>query len=66
MSGGAYDYGYSSLWRYSGDLEDETLENIIQDFSKLLRDLEWWKSGDIRKEDYLNSAAKFKEKWLKS
>lgn len=65
MSGGHYDYAYYNLDRYEGNMKDDELEVLLNDFKILLHDLEWCDSGDTNEEDYKESVKKFKEKWLK-
>jgi hypothetical protein len=65
MSGGSFDYGYAKFWNdYSGKMEDDIMEEIINDLSKVLKDLEWYKSCDIGKEDYFEAVKNFKAKWI--
>ena len=47
MSGGHYNYKYSSIRdTYKGELENPLLEDLLEDVVELLRSLEWYKSGD--------------------
>jgi hypothetical protein len=65
MSGGSFDYEYSRVEQiYSGRMEDPELNEMIVDLSKLLKELEWWKSDDTSEEDYRKEVAKFKDKWF--
>jgi len=79
MSGGRFDYFYSKLNEMIGDMEydydlnkkiklsaeERILKRFLTDLSSLLRDYEWWKSGDNLEEDFIKSFQKFKRKWLK-
>ena len=78
MSGGRFDYFYLKLnalitdIEYDYDLnkiklstEERELKRLLIDFSSLLHDYEWWKSGDDSEEDFIKSFNKFKRKWLK-
>jgi len=67
MSGGSHDYIYSKLeyaMEEGGGMFDEELDKMIADLIPLLKDLEWWQSGDTSEESYRKTAARFKEKWL--
>lgn len=66
MSGGHFDYMcYRIEETYSGQMEDKELNDLLEDFTKLLHDLEWWKSCDIGEEQYRETVTKFKNKWLR-
>lgn len=64
MSGGSYDYTYQRLDIYLGRLYDDELEDFMIDLQFLLKDLEWWRSGDIGEEAYRDSVSKFKKLWF--
>lgn len=65
MSGGSYNYIYSTLSEEcEGYMHDEEMNTLIKDLCKVLHDLEWWQSYDISEEDYRKTVAKFKQKWL--
>lgn len=64
MSGGAFNYVSSVLFEYEGHMEDPELEDLLKDFCKLLHDLEWYKSGDTSREDYIETVTTFKKKWF--
>lgn len=65
MSGGSFDYMY---WRiqemYGNRLEDKELNELLDDFCEILRELEWWQSCDTGEEDYRKAVKQFKKKWL--
>lgn len=65
MSGGSYNYIYSTLSaECEGQMHDVELDDMVEDFVKVLHDLEWWKSSDIGEEDYRRTVMKFKAKWF--
>ena len=67
VSGGHYNYlCYTIEDTYEGELENTLLEEMLQDFCKLLKSLEWYKSGDTSQEDYHEDVHKFIEKWTNS
>ena len=66
MSGGSFDYEcYRVEEYYCGRMGDVELNEMIEDFAKVLHDLEWWHSGDIGEEDYRETVNNFKKKWFK-
>jgi len=65
MSGGSYNYACWTVENeYEGAMYDEELNLFIPDLVKVLKDLEWWQSGDIGEDDYRKSVKDFKEKWF--
>lgn len=66
MSGGHFDYAFYHLDVYSGHMGDEELNELLEDFQKLLHDLEWYESGDIGPDDYKATVNWFKQKWFKA
>lgn len=67
MSGGHYDYlCYKIEDTYSGDMLDETMEELLKDFCGILKSLEWFRSCDTGVEDYMGDVAEFKKKWFNS
>ena len=65
MSGGAYDYKFEELKNtYVGRMHDIELDALMKDLIPLLKELEWWQSGDTSQEDYRSAVKKFKDKWL--
>lgn len=65
MSGGAYDYKFEELKHtYVGKMHDIELDALMKDLIPLLKELEWWQSGDTSQEDYRSAVKKFKDKWL--
>lgn len=66
MSGGSYNYGYSTVeYTYVGEMKDTELNEMMKDLVEVLHDLEWWISGDIGEEQYRETVTKFKSKWFK-
>ena len=67
MSGGHYDYlCYRIEDTYEGEMESPILEELMRDICKLLKSLEWYKSGDTSQESYQEDAEAFLDKWTKS
>ena len=67
MSGGSFDYMYRRFEEmYAGNMEDIELNQLVVDMAKLLKDLEWYTSGDTCEETYRASVKVFKDKWLGS
>lgn len=65
MSGGSFDYMYSKILdTYKGELHDQELEEMLEDFCGLLKALEWWQSCDKSEEQYGMAVHEFKQKWL--
>lgn len=72
MSGGHFEYLDSQLkseifgWddRFRNVFEDREISELVWDLLDLIHDFDWYKSGDSRKETYLESKAKFKKKWF--
>ena len=65
MSGGSYNYIYSTLSQEcEGQMHDAELNELIKDLCKVLHDLEWWQSCDISEKDYRKTVAEFKKKWF--
>ena len=73
MSGGYFEYkdrtAVSTIFDY-GDFtnvfEDEEISELIWDVFQLIRDFDWYKSGDTCEEKYLEKKSAFKKKWFKS
>lgn len=66
MSGGHFEYRYYNIDPYLGNFEDAEIEELVQDVRDLMHDLEWYRSGDTSREDYLESIEVFKQKWFKA
>lgn len=67
MSGGSYSYIYSRLEEECGGrMYDAEMNDLIKDLCEVLRDLEWWQSGDSSEDCYRKTLTKFKDKWFKS
>ncbi len=66
MGGGHFDYAYFHLDAYEGNMEDPELEELLDDFRNILHDLEWYRSGDTSRSDYIESVNGFKQKWFKA
>ena len=71
MSGGEFNYFYSKLEDFSEQIyckytqEEKTLSDLCRDLSFVAKTLEWWKSGDTTKEEFIKDFNVFKEKWIK-
>lgn len=66
MSGGSYNYIYSSLEdECAGRMYDEEMNDMINDLCNVLHALEWWQSCDTSEESYRKCLSEFKAKWLK-
>ena len=65
MSGGSYQYQYRNIEdTYVDEVFDEEINLMIKDLCILLKDLEWWQSGDTGEDDYRNSVRLFKARWF--
>ena len=66
MSGGSYNYGYSTVeYTYVGEMKDTELNEMMKDLVQVLHDLEWYVDCDISEEIYRETVTKFKSKWFK-
>lgn len=66
MSGGSYNYGYSTVeYTYVGEMKDTELNEMMKDLVQVLHDLEWYVDCDISEETYRETVTKFKSKWFK-
>lgn len=66
MSGGSYNYGYSTVeYTYVGEMKDTELNQMMKDLVPVLEDLEKWQESDISEERYRETVTKFKRKWFK-
>lgn len=67
MSGGSHNYIFCRIEEdLCGQMEDEELNELMEDVSKLAHDLEWYHSADIEKETFFKRVAEFKNKWLRT
>lgn len=64
MSGGSMDYLYCSMEECTQFIDDKEIRDLWIDLSGLMHDLEWYRDGDISREDYKNSVLGFKNKWF--
>ena len=65
MSGGSYQYQYRNIEdTYVDEVFDDEINLMIKDLCILLKDLEWWQSGDTGEDDYRNSVRLFKARWF--
>lgn len=65
MSGGSFNYEfYRILDTYKGQLQNDVLEELLIDFCKVLKELEWYMSADTSKEHYDKEVESFMKKWL--
>ena len=66
MSGGSYNYGYSTVeYTYVGEMLDSELNEMMKDLVGVLQDVEWYEDGDISEEQYRETVTEFKSKWFK-
>ena len=64
MSGGAFNYCYSSVADAARYAHDPEIRALLKDLADLLYEEEWYHSGDTGKEDYENALRDFKKKWF--
>lgn len=65
MSGGSYNYIYSTLMdECGGEMKDAEMNDMISDLCVVLHDLEWWQSCDTSEEKYRETLKAFKQKWF--
>lgn len=65
MSGGEFNYMYENIRdTYVGKMEDAELDEMMDELSDVLYELEWWQSGDTSEDKYRKAVAKFKKKWF--
>lgn len=65
MSGGSYNYEYSTVdYTYVGHMHDAELNELMRDLVGVLHDLEWWQSGDIGEDSYRKTVKDFKDRWI--
>ncbi|OLS02017.1 hypothetical protein [Tissierella creatinophila] len=65
MSGGSYNYLFGQVDNeYVGSMFDIELNDMMYDLVKVLKDLEWWQSGDIGEEEYRKTVKRFKDIWF--
>ena len=60
------NYLYSKLRDAADYLYDREMEELADDFAKVLHDAEWWHSADISEDTYRATVKQFKEKWFKA
>lgn len=66
MSGGAFNYEYYRFNEaYSEQMNDPILNELIEDLTDVLHDLEWYESGDYSEIEYRETVNKFKDKWIR-
>lgn len=73
MSGGYFEYkdrtAVNTIFDY-GDcanvFEDQEISELVWDVFQLIRDFDWYKSGDTCEEKYIEKKSAFKKKWFKS
>lgn len=64
MSGGSMNYACYTVNEIADMEEDLVIKNLLKDLSEYLHDEEWYRSGDIRREKYIEKRKWFKKKWL--
>lgn len=65
MSGGIFNYMYYKVQEtYGGQMLDPVLDRMLEDFVKVLHDLEWYESADYVEDDYRRTVEWFKTKWI--
>ena len=72
MSGGFFDYQdfrlKNAIFGYSDKsinvFEDREISELVFDVLDLIRDFDWYRSGDTCKETWLKAKTAFKKKWL--
>lgn len=65
MSGGSMDYLYYKIEEEAvGRMGDAELNELMKDVAKLVREAEWWESGDTCEATYRQFVAVFKRKWF--
>jgi len=65
MSGGSYNYIYSRVdEECAGRMFDREMNDMMKDIARVLKDLEWWQSGDSGEERYRETVKAFKVKWF--
>ena len=66
MSGGSFNYEYYRFNEtYSGSMNDPILNELVEDLTNVLHDLEWYESGDYSETQYRETANEFKDKWIR-
>ena len=66
MSGWAMDHLYYRVEEFADMfLPDLEMRDLMLDLSKVLHDLEWWRSGDYSQDVYEKTLKEFKDKWFK-
>lgn len=67
MSGGSKDYTYCKVDEYfCGQMHDKELDDMMDDIVSLMKELEWFESGDTPEADYFKEVKRFKDKWFKT
>ena len=72
MSGGALDYFYYKLEEIADKIAPEYTKlegltaKLLLDLAKVMKELEWWRSGDTSYDDFAEAFMKFAKKWLKN
>jgi len=72
MSGGALDYFYYKLEEIADKIApeytllEELTAELLLDLAEVMKELEWWRSGDSSYDDFAKAFMKFAKKWLKN
>jgi len=73
MSGGELDYFYlkiediaEQIASTAESIEERQLSDLLEDLAKVMKRLEYWKSGDCSFLDFTEKFGEFTRKWLRS
>ena len=69
MSGGFFDYEDNKLFEFADkifqdkEIEEEQLSGILRDLGNVLHSYDYWKCGDMGKDDFMKSWIAFLHKY---